>query len=113
MQIVSLGDNLHDMPKSIFLGKKKNTISLSSAELAQRVIKVDCFDTYFIQTTSSGGSFHELLIHERVCSERIEQIPPSGKRKEKAIHVIRDKSFPTRLQSLLAKTQISLRMCVV
>ena len=50
MHIVSGGDNLHEMSnprqfawnvKSLFLGKnKKNVTNLSSAELAQRVVKV-------------------------------------------------------------------------
>ena len=40
MQIVSIGDNLHEMSVSVFWGKnKKNVISLSSAELAKRVVK--------------------------------------------------------------------------
>ena len=40
MQIVSLGNNLHDM-SSLYYGKnKKNTVNLSSAELALRVEKV-------------------------------------------------------------------------
>ena len=40
MQIVSLGNNLHDM-SSLYYGKNKNsTVNLSSAELAQRVEKV-------------------------------------------------------------------------
>ena len=42
MQIVSSGDNLHEM-SNLFYGKnnlKKNAINLSSAELPQRVAKV-------------------------------------------------------------------------
>ena len=38
MQIVSLGDNLHEKSMPIFW--KKGTINLSSTEIAQRVIKV-------------------------------------------------------------------------
>ena len=39
MQIVSMGDNLHEMPD---LGKiRKNIISLLSAEFAQRVVNVN------------------------------------------------------------------------
>ena len=37
MQIVSTGDNLHEMSK--FSGKNKKNINLSSAELAQRTVK--------------------------------------------------------------------------
>ena len=54
MQIVSLGDNLHEMSKLVFSketicmkfqsllsGKnKKNIVNLSSAKLAKRVVKV-------------------------------------------------------------------------
>ena len=36
----SLGDNLHEMSKPVFLEKKKNITNLSSAELSTRVIKV-------------------------------------------------------------------------
>ena len=47
MQIVSTGDNLHEM-SDLFSGK--NMINLSSTEYAQRVVKVNgevrC-DTYF------------------------------------------------------------------
>ena len=42
MQIVSNGDNLHEMSIPVFLEKKKkNIINLSSAELAPRVVKVN------------------------------------------------------------------------
>ena len=34
MQIVSLGDNLHEMTKPIFWKNKKNIVSVSSAGLA-------------------------------------------------------------------------------
>ena len=34
------GDNLYEMSKTIFFKNKKNIINLSSAELAQRVVKV-------------------------------------------------------------------------
>ena len=37
---MSYGDNLHEMPKSIFWENKKNIVSLSSAEFAQRVVMV-------------------------------------------------------------------------
>ena len=46
MQIVSTGDNLHEISKPIFSKKnKKNIVKLSSAELAQRVVKVNYFLT--------------------------------------------------------------------
>ena len=38
MQIVSIGDNLHEMSNS--MKNKKNITKMSSAELAQRVVKV-------------------------------------------------------------------------
>ena len=40
MQIFSNRDDLHEMSKPVFLGNKKNIIYLSSAELAERVVKV-------------------------------------------------------------------------
>ena len=40
MQIVSIGDNLHEKSKHIFLENKKDVINLSSAELAQRMARV-------------------------------------------------------------------------
>ena len=39
MQIVSIGDNLHEMSNSMFLEKQENIVNLSSAELAQRAVK--------------------------------------------------------------------------
>ena len=40
MQIVSFGDSLHEMSKPIFLIKYE-TVSLLSADVAQRVVKVN------------------------------------------------------------------------
>ena len=41
MQIVSLGDNLHEISIPIFIQKsEKNKLELLSAELAQRMLKV-------------------------------------------------------------------------
>ena len=39
MQIVSIGDSLHEM-SSLFPWKNKKNTNLSSSELAQRVVKV-------------------------------------------------------------------------
>ena len=42
MKIVSIGDNLHEISKPVFLEKnKKNIIYLSSAEIAHSVVKVN------------------------------------------------------------------------
>ena len=42
MQIVSIGDNLHEMSNAVFWEKNtKNIINLFSAKLAQRVVKVN------------------------------------------------------------------------
>ena len=42
MQIVSNGDNLHEMPNPVFWEKiKKNITSLSPAELANRLVKAN------------------------------------------------------------------------
>ena len=40
MQIVSIGDNLHEMSDHILWKNKKNINHLSSAKIAQRVVKV-------------------------------------------------------------------------
>ena len=40
MQIVFTGDNLHEMSYPVLGKNKKNTISLSSAELTQRMVEV-------------------------------------------------------------------------
>ena len=40
MQIVSIGDNLHEVSNPVFWENKKNTINLSSAELAYSAVKV-------------------------------------------------------------------------
>ena len=45
MQIVSTGDNLHEIPNPDFLEKfKKNTINLSSAEFTQILVKVKAWN---------------------------------------------------------------------
>ena len=64
MQIVSNGDSLHEMSNPEFEKNKKN-ISLVSAELAQRVVKVKAQSSYFclnfvyISTKSDFGPNHE------------------------------------------------------
>ena len=40
MQIVSWGDNLHEMSEPIFLENNRNFINLSSAQLAHKVVKI-------------------------------------------------------------------------
>ena len=40
MQIISNGDNWHEMSNPFFWENKKNIVPLSSAELAKRVVKV-------------------------------------------------------------------------
>ena len=62
MQIVSNGDNLHEMSNPIFLfsGKnQKSIINLSSAELAERVIKVK-FSTLWCRCVSFYFHFFRL-----------------------------------------------------
>ena len=42
MQIVSIGDSLHEMSDPVFWEKnKKNIINFSSAEFAHRVVKIN------------------------------------------------------------------------
>ena len=36
---IDYGDNLHEVPNPIFWENKKNIVSLSSADFAQRVLK--------------------------------------------------------------------------
>ena len=53
MQIVSSGDNLHEISDPVFREKlRKNIISLSSAELAQMVVKVKSHWNCHIKTGS-------------------------------------------------------------
>ena len=40
MQIVSIGNNLHEMSNPVFWENKKTITDLSSAELVQRVVQV-------------------------------------------------------------------------
>ena len=40
MQIVSIGDNLHEISNPVFWEKKKKYSNFSSAELAKSVVKV-------------------------------------------------------------------------
>ena len=53
MQIVSNGDNLHEMSNPVFSGNKKNVSSLSSAELAQRVVKVNSLPNFYLSQNLS------------------------------------------------------------
>ena len=43
MQIVSNGDNLHEISNTVFSGKKKNITNVSVAELAQSVVMVNTY----------------------------------------------------------------------
>ena len=47
MQIVSNGDNLHEMSNSVVWQNKKKKINLSSGELAKRVVKVKTATHFF------------------------------------------------------------------
>ena len=40
MQIASIGNNLHEMSDSVFWKIKKSIISLSSAKLAKKLVKI-------------------------------------------------------------------------
>ena len=48
MQIVSIEEHLHELSKPVSWENKKNIINISSAELAQRVVKVKQFQTIII-----------------------------------------------------------------
>ena len=51
MKIVSIGDNLHVMSKPVFLENKDNTMSLLSAEIDIKVVKVNMEDKFtFLHT---------------------------------------------------------------
>ena len=55
MQIVSNGDNLHEISNPVFWEKnKKNVISLSSVEFTQRVVKVNNLNTVTAKTPFCG-----------------------------------------------------------
>ena len=49
MQIVSLGENMHEMLKPIFWENNKN-IDLSSSDLAQRVVMVKDYSILYSTT---------------------------------------------------------------
>ena len=52
MQIVSTGDNLHEMSTLVFLGKFKKIYHVSSAFLIQRVVKINFVEKPNHQTMS-------------------------------------------------------------
>ena len=58
MQIVSSGDNLHEMSILFSGANKENVINLSSAELAQRVTKVNEENTHKKQGASVKASMN-------------------------------------------------------
>ena len=43
MKIVSNGDNLHEMSNLVFWKNKENITNLPSAELAEKVVKINLF----------------------------------------------------------------------
>ena len=63
MQIVSNRDNLHEMSNPYFLGKirKKISSSLSSAELAQRVVKVKNHQTVYVMKSNDADKYQIVL----------------------------------------------------
>ena len=65
MQIVSNGDNLHEMSNPVLCENKKSVTSLSSADLARRVVKVKM--TYIVQP--SGNSVPWPLQLDWVCPQ--------------------------------------------
>ena len=69
MQIVSIGDSLHEM-SSYFSGRsKKNVINLSSAKLAQRVINVK----FFYHLFNSAATVLKIGKREREREREIER----------------------------------------
>ena len=65
MQIVSLGDNLHEMLKPIFWDKEKNINDLSSAKFVPRAIKVKGL------ITASAADFLDFYFFIHYISEKI------------------------------------------
>ena len=58
MQIVSLGNNLHEMSEPIFSENYENVISLSSAESFQRVVAIiDKYGSKYVGTYSENDFF--------------------------------------------------------
>ena len=74
MQIVSKGDTLREMPYPFFWEKKKNIINLSSAELAQKMIKVKGNRYTFKGGGNCQNCFGSIL--KRFHSKRKELAPP-------------------------------------
>ena len=75
MQIVSNGNNLHEMSNPVFLGKnKKNIINLPSAEFAHRVINVkvtvDILDLIFCHFYMGDNFSHFWITFLHLPSER-------------------------------------------
>ena len=60
MQIVSNGDNLHEMPNPVFWENKKN-ISLSFAEFAHRMVKAKPIVNHVCIRKLSALSVHRVL----------------------------------------------------
>ena len=60
MQIVPFGDNLHEISNPVFWENKKNTVNLSSAEIAKRVVKVN---EWFSMTNSISNRFIGTFLH--------------------------------------------------
>ena len=95
MQIVFSGYNLHEKLKKNLLGKKKekkSIISLSSAELAKRVVKVKCSDWFG----------HLLFTDEQQQFCRI------GLKMSSQMHCKRSKVIPLRIAPMRMETNISM-----
>ena len=81
MQIVSNGDNLHEMSNPVFWGK--NIINLLSAEFAQRVVKVNTIGNnensliinVFKEPLNKGWALNR---GEFVCVEVLRPSQPNG-----------------------------------
>ena len=57
MQIVFLGDNLHEMSKPIYLENKKTITNLSFDELVQKVVKVNQTFIFLLRASFLRPSF--------------------------------------------------------
>ena len=67
MQIVSTGDNLHDM-SNLFSGKSKKNVNLSSVELVKKVVRINVFVFFLIwvlRPFQEYFTYMEQIIHQR------------------------------------------------
>ena len=71
MQIVFLGDALHEMPNYIFWEKKRTVINLSCAEFVQWVVKVKVYSEQPKQNKSQQKYQTTYFRKANTCSAKV------------------------------------------